>query len=101
MKFSVTIRPRSVLHPPRRGGALVCAFLVVVGAGASFIAGCDSAAPASKPPPGARMGSPEEEAAKLATVQKAFEERQKMRAERERKGQAKGQKTPPPPASPK
>ncbi len=69
---------------------------LIAGGAALGAAGCDNAAPASKPPPGAHMGSPEEEAAKRASVQKAFEERQKMRREKERKAQAKGQKTPPP-----
>ena len=84
----------------RAAKVAILAGIVIAGGGAALtLAGCNNAASSSKPPPGARMGSPEEEAAKLATVQKAFEERQKMRAERERKGQAAGKATPPGPKS--
>lgn len=86
--------------PPRI--ALSTLPLLLIG-GAGAIAGCD--APPAKAPPGARMGTPAEEAAKLATVQKAFEERQKMRKAKEQKAQTAGQQTPPgqkpPPTSPK
>jgi len=104
MKFCIMRKPRPAtarLLGQQRGAFLGALLIVVGGAAAASLAGCNDVAAPAKRPPGARMGSPEEEAAKLATVQKAFEERQKMRAEKERKGQAAPAKqTPPGPKSP-